>query len=279
MDIYADPRSAALVHHPLNGSLLTGLIIVFLVSARRKTESAAIRISELALHGVAMFAFGGRSALVFTAMTLLLSSATASNRAGQLRISGLQRALPILIIALGFCLVMLPIDFIDATLDRFTNDKNSAQQRNAAFDIIGTMTQSEFLWGMNVFDRLRLMDFFGSFAIEISWLALIMSFGLIATLPMMVAFPMQLYAMARRLDRSAMFMSLLFFVVTIGSLAIGVKTPLVCEFFLMLLVLCQRQQSLVTALIRQGGGAPFDPEPDVMRQRLSGDSVRRRTTR
>jgi hypothetical protein len=184
---------------------------------------------------------------------LVLSSLAARNRAGEARVSLFQRSLPFLLVLLGIGLVFLPIDFVDATLDRFTNDANSAVQRDSALGMVLTIPMRELLFGLDIYQRIALMRSFDAAAIELAWIALTITYGLLATLPMMVALPLVIYTISRQLDRSALFMGILFIVVTAGSLSIGVKSLLVCEFFLMVLILCQPKRDQFIEALRRAG--------------------------
>ncbi len=240
LDTLHEPRAAALVAHPLNGSLLTGLMIVHLVTARRGAHPVWHRLPELVLHGIAMFAFGGRSAIVFTPTILLLSAILGRNRTGLARLTIMQRALPLAVLALGIGLIFLPIPFVDQTLDRFSNDNDSANTRNGAMQFFMALPKANILAGIDINQRMTFAAFFHTAqGIELSWLAIIITFGLAAALPMMIAFPLLLYQTSRSLDRSAFYMAAFFLVVTAGSLSIGSKSLLVAQCFVMMFVLSQ----------------------------------------
>lgn len=242
LDRTTDQRAAGFVAHPLNGSMLTGLMLVYLVTARRGATPIANRMPEIMLHAAAMFAFGGRSALVFTPTVLILSAILGRRKAGEANLTWGQRALPLSIVAIGLGMIFLPIDFVDQTLDRFSQDGNSAQTRNAAVDILFNVSPSDLLWGMNFYDRMAICKFYGTPAgLELAWASLIISFGLICTLPMMIGLPWLLYSMTKGMDRSAFYMVILFIVVTAGSLAFGVKSLQVVQCVLMIQILTQRK--------------------------------------
>lgn len=240
LDLTQDDRASALVGHPLNGSLLTGLLITYLVTARRAEASVASRLPEIVLHAAAMFAFGGRSALVFTPVVLVLSAVLGRQRQGLARLSSLQRALPLLIVAIGVVLIFLPIPFVDQTLDRFTQDAHSSETRNSAVLMIDMLSPQELLGGVDSNRRTILMGFFHSnYGIELAWVALMITYGLVATLPMAVALPFLMIRTAQRLDRSAFYMTILFLVATAGALSFGVKSLGISMAFVMMLTLCQ----------------------------------------
>lgn len=265
---FLDHRAAGMLAHPLNASMLTGIMIVILVSARPGKTPAWMRVPEIALHIAAMFAFGGRAALVFTAATVILSGLFAWQAKSETRLGLFQRLLPYIVILGGFILVSLPIEFVDATLDRFTNDTQSSETRNSAVQMLGMLDLNELLWGINANRRSILMDFFGSrHGIEISWIALAMSYGLAVTLPMLLALPMLLLKFARQLDRSAFYGAILFLAVTAGSLSIGSKSLLISQFLVMIVALSQKRHR--DSLMLRDYSSPKDREiadPPVVAQ-------------
>lgn len=241
LDKTTDIRAAALVGHPLNGSLLTGLILVYLVTARRSDSPIRNRIPEMLIHALAMFAFGGRAAIVFTPIILILSAILGKRRAaGQANISWAQRALPFSVVVAGLGLIFLPLTFVDQTIDRFTNAGNSTQARNSGVDILMAEKTSDLLLGMEAPDRVALWTIYKTPAgIELAWLSLIQTFGLLCVLPMMVALPWFLYNIAKPLDRSATYIMFLFLVITAGSLSFGVKSLTIIQCMMMMMILSQ----------------------------------------
>lgn len=231
-------RAAGLLGHPLNAALLTGAMIVYLLTSTQSRASGPVRFVEIGLHAIALFAFGGRSALVFTAAVLIISAVTPDLSTGARRVTPMQRILPLLIMLAGISLVFLPIPFIDATLDRFTNDKGSADTRNAAVHLLTMIDTDQLLYGISAAQRQIFMRFLNTPAgFEVSWIALTVTYGLLATIVMAFALPIFLFANARGKDRSAFFIALLTWIVTIGSLSIGVKSLLISQILLMTAIL------------------------------------------
>ncbi|MES1985287.1 MAG: VpsF family polysaccharide biosynthesis protein [Pseudomonadota bacterium] len=234
-------RAAAMLGHPLNAALLTGTLIVYLTTATQTRTRMSLRVPELLLHTLAMFAYGGRSALVFTVAVVLLGSIMVRQEAGGPKVGMAQRLLPFFIIIAGVGLVFLPIPFIDATLDRFTNDTGSSQTRDSALQVLGMLSFDQLMTGINVTQRETFMTFFNTPAgFEVSWIALTVTYGLLATIPMMIGLPTLLFGTARPLDRSAFYIAVLFMIVTIGSLSLGSKSLLLSQTLILMLVLTQR---------------------------------------
>ncbi|WP_419827846.1 VpsF family polysaccharide biosynthesis protein [Sphingomonas sp.] len=237
-----DPRATAFFGHPLNASLLTGLMIVHLASARRSKVPVVWRLPEMGLHGIAMFAFGGRSAMVFSVAMVIFSAIWVRQEGAERKVGAIQRMLPLIIAGAGLALVFLPLDFVDATIDRFSNDYKSSETRNSAYQMLGFLNTHDWLFGMDANRRQIVQTFFHSpLGIELCWIALIMTYGIVAVLPMMVALPLLLYSIMRTLDRSAFYMMIYFLIVTAGSLSLGSKSLLIAQALMMMLALSQRR--------------------------------------
>jgi hypothetical protein len=240
LDTAGNVRAAALLGHPLNGALLTGLLIVFLASARPKLgERVALRLPEILLHVGALFAFGGRSSLVFTTAVVLASGIIVWRSRTQRQMTPLQRAIPFLIIAIGICFVFLPIPFIEATLERFQGDSSSTEVRNASLNMLNGVTGHDILYGLSEERKEILLDFFNAPVIEISWIAIMLTYGLVPAVLIIVGLVALMIGVAKSLDRSAMWMTLLFGIVSIGSLAIGGKSLLIAQSLIMMYALSQ----------------------------------------
>lgn len=116
------------------------------------------------------------------------------------------------------------------------------------------LSPQELLGGIDMTRRSILMNFFKTpWGIELAWASLVITYGLLATLPMVMALPVLLFRTARPLDRSAFYMTILFLVVTAGSLSFGVKSLAIVQIVVLILTLCQpeaRQR-------RRAGGLAF----------------------
>jgi hypothetical protein len=237
-----ESRSSGFAGHPLIASLLTGLVIVFLLSTRKRQRFPGARLPELALHAVAMFAFGGRAAMVFTVLVLIVSISFSYLSFGDKNVPWFQKIIPPLMIAVGVALVFAPIPFVDQALERFSNDGGSADTRNAAVEMLKTLSFDQFLTGVDADRREMMQNFFGSPAgIELAWVALVLTYGIIAIIPMLIALPLLLFSLVRQLDRSAFYMTILFISVTAGSLSFGTKSVLISQMLAMMLTLSRRE--------------------------------------
>ena len=266
MDSYAgEHRAAALLAHPLLASQLTGQLLLILVLSPQRRVPIAVRAVEIILHVLAMFAFGGRTALVFLPFILIAYALFARNRRGEVRVTALQRVLPIAVALAGVLFVFLPIPFIEATLQRFTEDNGSANTRNAAISIIQSLDLHGLLFGIDIYQRTLLMAFFKtSQGIELGWIALTLSYGLIAIIPLAIGLPLFLFGAARTLNRSATYAAIYFLTITAGAAGLASKGLFIADLLILMQVLCQREPVARLRLPRRSDGAApglFDLPP------------------
>lgn len=258
LDFYhSEHRAAALLGHPLLAAQVTGQLLVILVVSPRRNLPVPARVAEIVLHVLAMFAYGGRSALVFVPFILLSSTLFARNGRGE-RITAWQRAAPFLIVFVGLIFVFLPIPFVEATLQRFTEDDGSANTRSSALAILGSLDTHGLLWGIDVYQRAILQKFFNtSQGIELGWVGLIITYGIVVTIPLLVALPVFLLSAARRLNRGAWYAVLYYLIVSAGSAGLANKGLAISMLVIMMYTLCQRDAVVPRRLPRpREGGSP-----------------------
>lgn len=239
-------RAAALLAHPLLGALLTGELIIILIIAPKRDLSLPIRAAEIFVLLLAMFAYGGRTALVFLPFMLVAYAVLARNRAGDSHISVMQRLAPLVLAAVGILFVFLPIPFVEATLQRFTEDNGSALTRSAALNIAGELDTHGLLFGVDIYRRVTLQAFFNtSQGIELGWVGLLLTYGAIVTTALAIAMPIFLFGIASKLNRGAFYTVLYFLVITAGSAGLANKGLLLTTLLILMVTLCQRDGALL----------------------------------
>lgn len=229
-------RSSALLGHPLLNALLTGMLILYLATAANRRRPFISSVPELLLHGAAMFTFGGRAAMV--AVPLLIAyHAVFGVRRGQATTTApfIRRAAPILIGGFLVALSALPFEFVQSGLARFTNDSGSADTRLDALRMIGRVDTQTLLLGADATQRKLLMYLYDSpLGIEIAWVALTLTYGLIVTSFLAIGLVWLLLNLTRRIDPSGRTVAIYFLVVTAASLSLGVKSLLISQTLIML---------------------------------------------
>ena len=249
----SEHRAAALLGHPLFGAQLTGQLLVILVIAPKRSLPLGLRIAEITLHILAMFAYGGRSALVFLPFILLVNAIFARNSLAEARVSAAQRLAPFAMFFIGLIFVFLPIPFVESTLQRFTEDNGSANTRSAALSILSTLDPHGLLWGIDVYQRQILQKFFNtSQGIELGWVGLIITYGLVAVLPLLVALPVFVLGAARGLNRAAWYTGLFYLIVSAGSAGLASKGLAISVLIAMMYTLCQRDTLALRGAVRPG---------------------------
>lgn len=244
LDMYGNElRATALFGHPLAGALITGMVLINLLTSRARRGGFLSRAPEIGLHGLALFAYGGRSSIIFVALIAIFSSLHVGRARGQANISFVQRLTPYLaVLALGI-IALSPIKFVQDTLDRFTSSSEGATSTSArlsAFDLLSSLTPHEFYNGVLPGHRQLIMNYFGTGAgVEISFIALIFSVGAVAGISMMIACLVLALSRTRGLDRSAFFMVVFFIIVTGTANSIGGKSPMITVLFVLIFTMSQ----------------------------------------
>ena len=137
--IVDDYRSTALLGHPLLNAGSTGLYALMLFFGADRALKAPLRLAMFLIQLVALVAFGGRTALVLTGVTIALGSLRPladflRGRPFDMRwaLAG-ALAVPILLAAVA-TLSRCPAA-LDPLIERFTDDRGSAQARVVIFEL------------------------------------------------------------------------------------------------------------------------------------------------
>lgn len=233
-----DLRPTALLGHPLLNSLLTGAWVLTLVIRGFKDGIKPSGFVVLATNVLAMFAFGGRAALVamllIAMLYMILKAFTALLAAS--RTTHVLFSFFGLYVALLFVPVILITDLAAPIVGRFVDAKGSDETRYAAVQMLSTLNLPEWLLGISSDARNSLQASAGSVhGIEISWVALILQFGLPITACLLVL-TWQLLNSAARSGLERFTLVSYFFVTTFTSLSIGSKSLLISQVFLIIAV-------------------------------------------
>jgi hypothetical protein len=250
-------RSGALFGHPLSNAFLTGTMLLYLATAHNAGRLSQ-RLPELLLHSVAMFCFGGRASLIMLPIVLLIGSLIGNRRHAA---NSWSLAFTVLGFAIAICAT--PIPFVQSALQRFTADGGSAMTRLAAIRMMEGLDPSSLLFGIDLASRNFLMRINNTpLGIEISWLALTLTYGLIATAFLAVGLLVAFWGLSKNGDKSAPVMAFYFFLVTAMSLSIGSKTLMIAQAITLIYILASRPK-------RAGNGAdlaPVSTEPSIGRR-------------
>ncbi|MFV0282118.1 MAG: VpsF family polysaccharide biosynthesis protein [Rhodoblastus sp.] len=238
--ILHDFRSTALLGHPLINASTTAAYALILIYGGDRAVKWPLRLFLIGLQTVAMVAFGGRTAIVLFAVLggarlLRPGLELLGGRRFDMR-AALAFALsaPILI---GAVVVAVQSGALDGLLERFVDDKGSAEARVLIFNLFDYFSWDELLFGP---DQVRLATIENTlgiqYGIENSWFGFLFGYGLFMTLFFMAAFAALLWDIWRRALPGAW--SLFFYILVLLSSAAGiaVKTNLFNQFVVLLLV-------------------------------------------
>ena len=192
-------RSTAFLGHPLTNSYVTAAYMLSLILSRR-IENAFAKYSLLGLHFVALFAFGSRGATVFLlifAVLYLLISVVSTLGTGKISkdvLIYLGGGIPAVA---GLAIIVLSSGFADRLLERFVNDKGSAEARTLGAELFLSFPVGSLILGPPLDLTYQIEKRYGVIAIENFWLNFIITYGILGSL---IFFP-GLFEYCRRIGK------------------------------------------------------------------------------
>ncbi len=239
-----DWRSTALLGHPLANAALTGSYMVALACGGGRDLPRLLRPLAMAVCLVSMTAFGGRSSLV--AALLLLALAGAARGLAVLRGARLDLLTAGCLFACGPLLAGLVFQiaqtgFFDQFLERFVNDRGSAQARIIMFNLFHILSWNDLLFGpdqsyLNSVQALEGIEF----GIENFWIGFMMTHGILMSVFFFAAlgiFCKQLVDLTRP---AAVMLLIFYFIVASAAVSLSSKTTNFAMFAAMVLTLMRR---------------------------------------
>ncbi len=242
-----DWRSTALLGHPLNNAMLTGAYILLLFSKNGAGLARFSRAVMLVLQLGSMVAFGARASLVMT--ILLISFIFIKNIAtlilGKMRLSLFFMAIIALSIPiLGIGLFALDeVGFFDRLIERFSEDKGSANARLAMLQLFNYIPFRDVLWGPDpdLIETLKSIEGVEA-GIESIWVAFVLTYGLIMSSIFFIGLFAFCLNVARRTQAFTLYVFLFFFLVASTSVSLSAKTSAFGMLIIMLFVFQNKQQ-------------------------------------
>lgn len=223
-------RSSALLTHPLNNSLITVSLSLLLFNKTFLPGIVYILITLLAL-----FSFGGRSALVIFVFVLFIyyfpqmwKFITSGVKANKKRVALFM--LPVYLAILSFLMILINSGITERIMSNLYID-GSASARIDVFFLLEQLTVSEWIWGAShrLLESIEL--YIGINVIENYFIGWIFTFGLIGTIPLAMCVFMPLYYFSRNGDYSSKLSVLIFFLVGITNNSLTTKTPVLLLLF------------------------------------------------
>lgn len=223
-------RSSALLTHPLNNSLITVSLSLLLFNKTFLPGIVYILITLLAL-----FSFGGRSALVIFVFVLFIyyfpqiwKFITSGVKANKKRVALFM--LPGYLAILSFLMILINSGITERIMSNLYID-GSASARIDVFFLLEQLTVSEWIWGAShrLLESIEL--YIGINVIENYFIGWLFTFGLIGTIPLAMCVFLPLYYFSRNGDYSSKLSVLIFFLVGITNNSLTTKTPVLLLLF------------------------------------------------
>ncbi|HFG1600218.1 TPA: VpsF family polysaccharide biosynthesis protein, partial [Vibrio cholerae] len=241
-------RSSALLTHPLNNSLITVSLSLLLFNKTFLPGIIYILITLLAL-----FSFGGRSALVIFVFVLFIycfpkmwKFMTSGVKANKKRVALFM--LPGYLAILSFLMILINSGITERIMSNLYID-GSASARIDVFFLLEQLTVSEWIWGAShrLLESIEL--YIGINVIENYFIGWIFTFGLIGTIPLTMCVFLPLYYFSKNGDYSSKLSVLIFFLVGITNNSLTTKTPvlllLFCVLYLKLIQVDRRESESI----------------------------------
>jgi hypothetical protein len=249
-----DWRSTALLGHPLANASLTGAYILALALGAARDLPRPFVIGGFVISAAGMVVFGGRaSTVILFAMIAALAmtrgyTVLQGQRFSKNGILATLIAIPVIALTL---VTLAEAGFFDQFVERFIDDRGSAETRVEMFELFQHLSWFELLFApdaglLATYKRIYGLDF----GIESFWVSFVLNYGLIPGL----AFFAGLYLFCRDIVRTirpgGAWVLVFFFAVATTSVSLSAKTPLFAVVVLMLMVLMRQPEVPVPAMVR-----------------------------
>ena len=235
-------RATAFLGHPLANGFITGAYVLSLMITRR-IESLPVRYSLLAVHGLALFAFGSRTAIGVLALFVViycLKECVSAFTTGRIRRDMLIFACALIpLIVLVFPL-LLASGFADRFIDRFVNDNGSAEARSLMLELIGNFDLSDLVTGPPAQTTFQILKRYNIIAVESFWINFLLLFGFVGWAIFAPALFRICRCTVRYGGRGSAFVLLYFFILISGAVGLASKTTM----FATILVICLTNEGM-----------------------------------
>lgn len=239
-DVFStDERSTALQGHPLVNATITATYLLALLPGGGRTLSSSLRLALIALQGLALVTFGGRSAMVAVLMLGGGYALAAMHR----RLRGGKVSLPaaafvvLLLTLVPFVVAGLALGgFFDALLARFVADGGSANARVAMLALFEPLSWRDLLLGPDPewVDSLRRENGL-EWGLENPILRTVLYQGIAVTLLQTLAVVLFLREIVRVSGPGTLLPTLAFVLLINTSESLGGKTTMLTKFAMIIL--------------------------------------------
>lgn len=249
-------RSTALLGHPLANAAIVGCYLLILTLGGRKDLGTFTGLTVFTVNAASVIVFGGRAATILVIVALAIVAIR--------RLFGILKGAPIRLHTIRLALIAVPLysifivamaelGFFDMFLSRFGDDEGSASTRIIMFSLFEHMDWFDLIFVPDSAQIATWSNIYGlNYGIENFVVAFILAYGLLATVIFLPTLSLFCRAVSRHLRPNARWVFLYFFAVSLTSVSLSAKSPLLSLLIVMLMVLMRRN---TTADERYGAAA------------------------
>lgn len=237
--ILHDYRSTALLGHPLVNSGTGAAYALMLIYGADRAVGWMLRLVLIGVQAAALVTFGGRTAIVlcgFLGGLRMFAPALQILAGRRFDMRGALLAALAAPVVIGVVVFLVQRGTFDGLIERFADDKGSADARLLIFQLFNYFSFDELLFGPDPQRLATIQNTLGiEYGIESSWFGLLFGYGAFMTLFFLVAFGALMWEYWRR-ARPGAWALILYLLVQLSSAAgISVKTPMLSQFVVLLL--------------------------------------------
>ena len=239
--ILHDYRSTAILGHPLINSGTAAAYILTLFFGGDRSIGLLARAAMIAVQAAALVTFGGRTAIVVCAALAAVGSLrpladVICGRRFDMRIALVAAvAAPL---AAGAIVAAISGGYLDKFIERFIDDRGSAQARVVMFQLFDYFTLDEILIGPDPARLAVLQNTLGiEYGIENSWLGFVFQYGALMSGFFITGFFALVWDISRRTQPAAWALVIYFVIQATSAAGISVKSFMFDQFAIMLLAI------------------------------------------
>ena len=249
-ELLDEPRSTALLGHPLGNAILMGAYVVILALGGGRDLPAWARPMCFLVALASLVPFGGRAA---TAVTLVVLAGLGLQRLLALLRGGAFDVATLISLAIGVPSAALlafgafQYGAFDTFIARLSNDEGSAATRIEMFALFAYLSPYDLVFGpdpdmLQTWVRLHGLDY----GIESFPVAFVLNYGLLCAAVFFPAFGVFLWAVVARLRSGAWVAIVYFLAVAVTSLSLSSKSPTLSVFMMLIAVLLRDSRLPIT---------------------------------
>lgn len=236
-----EPRSTALLGHPLSNAMLMGAYVTMLATGGLRDLPSALKPVVFLVSLASLVPFGGRAASVVTVLSLGYVAMTkffAIARGGHFSITSVLGVLIAVPVAGLVLLIANELGALDTLTRRFAEDSGSAGTRVEMFALFQYLSETDILFGpdpvvLNTFVRLHGLEY----GIESFPIAFQLNYGLLCGLIFFPCLALFLGAVVWRARPGAWLVLVNFLAVALTSISLSSKSPGLTIFVLLMVLL------------------------------------------